>query len=70
MLVVSRRVDEYINLYLVVGGKKTLVAKVMVCSLNPAMGYARIGIEAPDEVEILRSEIDPRERGVDIVTKE
>jgi sRNA-binding carbon storage regulator CsrA len=67
MLVVSRRPDETINLYMTVAGEKIRIARIMVCSLNPTMGYARIGIEAPDDVEILRSEIDPRERGVDIV---
>jgi sRNA-binding carbon storage regulator CsrA len=67
MLVVSRRVDETINLYMVIGGQKIRVARIMLCSMNPGMGYSRIGIEAPDDVEILRSEIDPRE-GVDIVS--
>lgn len=57
MLILSRRVDEIIDirLPLMIDGKRTI--EVLVKSVNRKTGVAEIGIRATDSIDIVRREI-------------
>lgn len=53
MLILARKVDQVIHIYVNEG-----LIKLTVTGVDPVTGKVRLGFQAPESVDIIREEID------------